>query len=88
MVTQATLKKKPDFEYLADEYNLVYEQISKIEQEFHELFDDKIGGIGCIAYDRRGREIKAPPMSLGRLRRNAPSGAFGAKPKLQKEVPQ
>lgn len=49
MVTQATLKKKPDFEYLADEYNLVYEQISKIEQEFHELFDDKIGGIGCIA---------------------------------------
>lgn len=49
MVTQATLKKKPDFEYLADEYNLVYEQISKIEQEFHELFDDKIGEIGCIA---------------------------------------
>lgn len=49
MMTQTTLKEKPDFEYLADEYNLVYEQISKIEQEFHELFDDKIGEIGCIA---------------------------------------
>lgn len=49
MMTQTTLKEKPDFEYLADEYNLIYEQISKIEQEFHELFDDKIGEIGRIA---------------------------------------
>ncbi len=49
MITQSTLEEKPDFEYLADEYSLVYEQISKIEQEFHDLFGNKIGEIGCIA---------------------------------------
>lgn len=49
MIKQTTLKERPAFEFLASEYNFTYEQISKIEQQFHELFDDKIGDIGCIA---------------------------------------
>lgn len=48
MATQSTLKEKVDVELLAEEYNETYDLLSKIEQEFHELYDEKIGEIGCM----------------------------------------
>lgn len=49
MVTQTTLKEKVSIESLAEEYSDTYDRLSRIEQEFHNLYGEKIGEIGCIA---------------------------------------